>query len=81
MLNLVNASQGYVGDIVNAYGSDKKLKEITNNLERFTTNLQGQTYDIEIVSEEKTRQLYASLEPDTIHQMTNRTEFQSLLSA
>ena len=53
MLNLVNASQGYVGDIVNAYGSDKNLMEITKKLERFTTNLQGQTYDIEIVSEDK----------------------------
>lgn len=52
MLNLVNASQGYVGDIVNAYGSNEKLKAITRRLENFTSNLQGATYDIEIMPEE-----------------------------
>ena len=46
MLNLVNASQGYVGDIVNAYGSDAHLKELTKSLDTFTTNMEGSTYDI-----------------------------------
>lgn len=62
MLNLVNASQGYVGDIVNAYGSDRRLKEITKKLENFTVNLEGLTYDIEIVSEENSPSLVR--EPD-----------------
>ena len=46
MLNLVNASQGYVGDIVNAYGSDPVLRELTKSLDGFTTNMEGETYDI-----------------------------------
>jgi hypothetical protein len=46
MLNLVNASQGYVGEIVNAYGSDDQLKRLTRNLSSFTTNMDGETYDI-----------------------------------
>jgi hypothetical protein len=53
MLNLVNASQGYVGDIVNAYGSDPHLKRITRDLGAFTKNMDGVTYDI-ILKEEKT---------------------------
>ncbi len=51
MLNLVNASQGYVGDIVNAYGSDVRLKEMTKKLSRITKNMDGDTYDIIIKSE------------------------------
>lgn len=46
MLNLVNSSQGYVGDIVNAYGSDEHLMEMTKSLDLFTTNMEGNTYDI-----------------------------------
>ena len=45
MLNLVNVSQGYVGDIVNAYGSDNNLMSITKSLGSFTTNMEGVTYD------------------------------------
>lgn len=52
MLNLVNASQGYVGDIVNAYGSDPHLKSLTRNLGSFTKNMDGVTYDF-ILKEEK----------------------------
>ena len=48
MLNLVNASQGYVGDIVNAYGSDEHLMSLTKNLGVFTKNMEGETYDIPI---------------------------------
>lgn len=48
MLNLVNASQGYVGDIVNAYGSDEHLMKLTKSLDSFTTNMEGDTYDIVI---------------------------------
>lgn len=51
MLNLVNASQGYVGDIVNAYGSDSHLMELTKKLSRITKNMDGETYDIIIKSE------------------------------
>lgn len=51
MLNLVNASQGYVGDIVNAYGSDSHLMELTKKLSRITKNMDGDTYDIIIKSE------------------------------
>ena len=48
MLNLVNASQGYVGDIVNAYGSDDHLMSLTKNLGVFTKNMEGEAYDIPI---------------------------------
>lgn len=51
MLNLVNASQGYVGDIVNAYGTDEHLMSLTKNLGIFTKNMEGETYDIPIYSE------------------------------
>lgn len=49
MLNLVNASQGYVGEIVNAYGSSPKLLSLTKELESFTLNMEGSTYDIPII--------------------------------
>ena len=52
MLNLVNASQGYVADIVNAYGSSPKLLALTKKLDNFTANLEGSTYDIPIVAED-----------------------------
>lgn len=52
MLNLVNASQGYVGDIVNAYGSDTHLKTLTRDLGSFTKNMDGVTYDF-VLKEEK----------------------------
>lgn len=52
MLNLVNASQGYVGDIVNAYGSSPKLLALTKDLGSFTLNMEGSTYDIPIVDDE-----------------------------
>lgn len=52
MLNLVNASQGYVGDIVNAYGSDRHLLSLTKDLGKFTTNLEGCTYDFILTPEE-----------------------------
>ncbi len=51
MLNLVNVSQGYVGDIVNAYGSDTRLLELTRSLESFTKNMEGVTYDFVIREE------------------------------
>lgn len=51
MLNLVNASQGYVAEIVNAYGSNPKLLSLTKDLGNFTVNLEGITYDIPIVEE------------------------------
>ena len=52
MLNLVNASQGYVADIVNAYGSSEILLSLTKDLGKFTANLEGITYDIPIVAED-----------------------------
>lgn len=52
MLNLVNVSQGYVGDIVNAYGSDERLKRLTRSLDTFTTNMEGITYDISLSGSE-----------------------------
>ena len=44
MLNLVNASQSYVADIVSAYGNDMTLNELVNEQERFTVNLRGVQY-------------------------------------
>lgn len=57
MLNLVNASQGYVGDIVNAYGSDCVLRELTKTLDGFTTNMEGETYDITVQEDSYTEPL------------------------
>lgn len=51
MLNLVNVSQGYVSDIVNAYGSDNRLMEMAKKLSRITKNMDGDTYDIIIKPE------------------------------
>lgn len=51
MLNLVNASQSYVGDIVTAYGSYSALSDMTMSLESFTKNMRGITYDFIIESE------------------------------
>ena len=62
MLNLVNASQGYVGEIVNAYGSDDNLMEITKKLSRITKNMDGDTYDIVIKPETTAKEIDASVE-------------------
>jgi hypothetical protein len=51
MFNLVNVSQGYVGDIVSAYGSDKNLKRLTKNLDAFTVNMEGKTYEFDYFGE------------------------------
>lgn len=51
MLNLVNASQSYVADIVEAYSRDSNLKRITASLEGFTNNLEGITYDFNLLEE------------------------------
>ncbi|MGF7011622.1 hypothetical protein M2145_001043 [Lachnospiraceae bacterium PF1-21] len=53
MFNLVNVSQGYVADIVNAYGSDYHLEQLTKTLDSFTTNLDGTTYDFVLEAEEE----------------------------
>ena len=39
MLNLVNTSQGFVGDIVNAYASDHKLRDLVKSIDKFTLNI------------------------------------------
>jgi len=62
MLNLVNASQGYVADIVNAYGSDKSLMKLTKDLSSFTKNMEGDTYDILIHSEITDKEISDSIE-------------------
>lgn len=49
MLNLVNSSQSFVSDIVSAFGTDNQLKNLTKNLESFTTNMRGVTYDFKLV--------------------------------
>ena len=38
MLNLVNASQGYVADIVNAYANDYELRKLVRSIDAFTVN-------------------------------------------
>ncbi len=68
MLNLVNASQGYVGDIVNAYGSSTKLKDITKKLENFTENLEGLTYDIKILPDQTEISQYPNPLEETVLQ-------------
>lgn len=40
MLNLVNASQGFVADIVSLYAESPKLIELSKNIEAFTINLE-----------------------------------------
>ncbi|HWR29008.1 MAG TPA: hypothetical protein VN631_04160, partial [Negativicutes bacterium] len=39
MLNLVNASQSYVADIVSVYANDKELRYLVRSTDRFTVNL------------------------------------------
>lgn len=51
MLNLLNASQGYVADIVNVYGEDIELYKMVSSLDSFTTNLEGITYLTDVSSE------------------------------
>jgi len=48
MLNLVNASQGYVADIVNAYGTDYRLGPMVKELDGFTVNMTCNIVDKEI---------------------------------
>lgn len=48
MLNLVNASQSYVADIVSMYGNNHELYRMVSDLASFTTNLEGTTYTIDI---------------------------------
>lgn len=62
MLNLVNVSQGYVGDIVNAYGSDTRLLGLTRSLESFTKNMEGPTYDFVINEEQDNNETLLPLE-------------------
>lgn len=38
MLNLVNASQGYVADIVNAYANNYELRKLVKSIDSFTVN-------------------------------------------
>ncbi len=58
MLNLVNASQSYVADIVDAYSRNSDLKKITSSLEGFTANMEGVTYDFGLFedADEKVRE-------------------------
>lgn len=77
MLNLVNASQGYVADIVDAYGSDSKLAQLTRNLGSFTTNLEGVTYDFELVDEyeeEKNTEYFVEETNEGKHKITISVE-------
>ena len=55
MLNLVNASQSYVADIVDAYCKSYELKRLTSSLQGFTKNLEGITYDFSILEEQDER--------------------------
>ena len=48
MLNLVNASQSYVADIVSMYGNNQDLYHMVADLASFTTNLEGITYKLDI---------------------------------
>ena len=47
MLNLVNASQGYVADIVNAYASDDTLRELVRSVDGFTVNMHDENNGVE----------------------------------
>ncbi len=40
MLNLVNASQGYVAEIVCAYASDSTLRQLVTSIDSFTVNME-----------------------------------------
>ena len=72
MLNLVNASQGYVGEIVNAYGSSPKLLALTKELEMFTLNMEGSTYDIPIVDDNVQEHIEISSEEHPISSESRR---------
>lgn len=47
MLNLVAASQGYVADIVNAYGTDNVLRVLVKSADRFTVGFNGSSLALE----------------------------------
>ena len=54
MLNLVNASQSYVADIVSAYANDLKLRELVKSIDGFTVNMELSTEYESDNSEEET---------------------------
>lgn len=41
MLNLVNASQSYVADIVSAYSTDAELRHLVSSIDAFTVNMEN----------------------------------------
>ena len=67
MLNLVNVSQGYVADIVNAYVSDYKLGQIVRSVDGFTKNMTCNIVDrniskIDLYEEDHDKQTAAIIE-------------------
>lgn len=65
MLNLVNASQSYVGDIVSAYANDSSLRELVKNVDGFTKNLKSTEDEKEyILPDEEIRDKDMVREPD-----------------
>lgn len=86
MLNLVNASQGYVADIVNAYGSDFHLRTLVKSIDAFTVDLacniirgnndyeiSAITNTVEPVAVDKTKKLGESEKPKRIKINLNNT--------
>ncbi len=59
-----------MGDIVNAYGSDKHLLELTRDLTAFTKNMEGDTYDIiirpELTDKDVSESIEAVIESTTV---------------
>ena len=55
MLNLVNASQSYVGDIVSAYANDRTLRKLVKSIDGFTVNVEVDNTDLTFASDDEIR--------------------------
>ena len=60
MLNLVNASQGFVGDIVSAYANDYTLRRLVKTIDGFTVNMETDDVKFTLSPDDEIRETSAS---------------------
>lgn len=53
MLNLVNASQSFVADIVSAYANDSRLEKLVENVDGFTVNMETDRSELNLVPDDE----------------------------
>ena len=56
MLNLVNASQSFVGDIVSAYANDYMLRRLVKSVDRFTINMEMDNVELSLTPDTEIRE-------------------------